>query len=415
MNERTAGQGIPGMVCMIVLMTVTLSCAAEKSVEGSIKAFRSAPTFDMQQIFSGERFPNVVVATDGTILATWGRNNLQVRRSEDGGENWGEPITVGPGIQGGGTTVDETSGDILVFVEDEHPPAPLTVYRSTDHGLTWQAQTTTINPDVNGNVPSMSMAEHGITLRHGPDSGRLLRPARWYDEGNAAAYYPEHYNTAIYSDDGGYTWNTSDPFPANGTGEGAVAELSDGTVYYNSRRHWAPAGENPRRRWDAWSSDGGESWQDVSICEVLPDGDQGRDYGLMGGLVRLPVEGKDVLIYSNIVSPNDRKNGHVWASFDGGKTWPVKRLVFEEAFAYSSLNAGRPGTETEGLIYLFFEGGPEGGGAMARFNLSWLLEEGELTGDGELPAWVVPEPSTLTLALLAFGGLGVLASRRRRR
>ena len=32
-----------------------------------------------------------------------------------------------------------TSGDILAFVEAGHPPSPLTIYRSRDHGRTWQA------------------------------------------------------------------------------------------------------------------------------------------------------------------------------------------------------------------------------------------------------------------------------------
>ncbi|MGZ0172220.1 MAG: exo-alpha-sialidase, partial [Planctomycetales bacterium] len=79
-----------------------------------------------------------------------------------------------------------------------------------------------------------------------------------------------------------------------------------------------------------------------------------------------------------------RERGTVWASFDGGKTWPVKRLVYEGPSAYSSLTAGRPGTESEGWIYLHFEGGPKGGSQVARFNLSWLAG-GELTGDGDLP------------------------------
>ena len=35
--------------------------------------------------------------------------------SQDGGATWGEPITIGSGIQAGGMTVDETSGDILFF------------------------------------------------------------------------------------------------------------------------------------------------------------------------------------------------------------------------------------------------------------------------------------------------------------
>jgi len=107
----------------------------------------------------------------------------------------------------------------------------------------------------------------------------------------------------------------------------------------------------------------------------------------MGGLTRLPIDGKDIVLYSNCDSPSGRNHGTVWVSFDGGKTWPLKRLVFEGAFAYSSLNVGRPGTRTEGLVYLLFEGGPKGGGTMARFNLSWLLA-GEKTGDGELPAWI---------------------------
>jgi len=245
----------------------------------------------------------------------------------------------------------------------------------------------------------MCMNEHGITLRHGRHKGRLLRPSRWYAGKNEKARWPQHYTNAIYSDDGGTTWKTSDPFPAMGTGEATVAELSDGQIYYNSRRHWAPEGENPRRRWTARSEDGGQTWKDLSICEILPDGDQVRDYGLMAGLVRLPVAGRDILIFSNIESPSGRHHGTVWASFDGGTTWPVKRLVFEGAFAYSSLTAGRPGTPGEGWIYLHFEGGPKGGGTIARFNLAWLLEGG-MTGDGELPDWLngqEPRPSNKRL------------------
>jgi sialidase-1 len=104
----------------------------------------------------------------------------------------------------------------------------------------------------------------------------------------------------------------------------------------------------------------------------------------MAGLMRLPVKGRDVLIFSNIESKEGRHHGTVWASFDGGRSWPIKRLVYDGRFAYSSLNAGRPDTPSEGWIYLFFEGGPEGGGTMVRFNLSWLLQ-GDETGNGELP------------------------------
>ena len=210
-----------------------------------------------------------------------------------------------------------------------------------------------------------------------------MRPARNYAAGNRGEEWPNHYTTAIYSDDGGTTWHTSEPFPAFGTGEATLAELADGRIYYNSRRHWAPEGVNPRRRWTAWSDNGGESWNGLAICEVLPDGPQNSNYGCMGGLVRLPVAGRDILIYSNCDSPDGRNKGTVWASFDGGKTWPVKRLVHAGGFAYSSLSAGRPGTPSEGWIYLLFE---SGGAKLARFNLSWVLG-GENTGDGVAPGW----------------------------
>ena len=107
------------------------------------------------------------------------------------------------------------------------------------------------------------------------------------------------------------------------------------------------------------------------VVEELPDGDQNRDYGLMAGLVRLPIENMDILLFSNIESEEGRKNGTVWASFDGGKTWPVKRLVDEGSFAYSSMTVGRKGTSSEGIIYLLYES--DGGAKIARFNLAWLL------------------------------------------
>ena len=361
--------------------------AAGLPADGALESHLRPAAFGIQPLFVRDRFPNVTVATDGTVLAFW--NGVVVRRSTDGGVSWGPEIPVGPGFMGGGVTVDETTGHILAFVEAGHPPTPVRVYRSADHGVTWTLEPADLLPDPAGHLASMHMNEHGITLRHGEHRGRLIRPSRWYAGGNDRSQWPFHETGALFSDDGGRTWRAGRPLPGTGFGEAALVELSDGRLHYNSRRHWAPPGVYPRRRWTAHSRDGGGSWDVPVLRPVLPDGDQDRDYGLMGGLVRLPVRGRDILLFSNIESPSGRHHGRVWASFDGGRTWPVSRAVFDGPFAYSSLDAGRPGTVSEGWIYLLFEGGAEGAGAMARFNLSWVLG-GEPTGDGRLPADLVP-------------------------
>tara|TARA_R110002049_G_scaffold278973_1_gene457821 strand:+ start:5743 stop:6906 length:1164 start_codon:yes stop_codon:yes gene_type:complete len=370
------------LVFSLFFMTMMLlSCKTKEKNEfwGDGETF-----FDFLQIFDNERLPNVVTATDGTVIAVWGWNTVRVRRSEDGGITWGPEIFIGPGLNSGGTIVDQTSGDILIFTEDTHPPALLHMFRSTDNGKTWVEEDILIKPDSKGNIPSMCMNEHGITLKQGNYSGRLIRPARVYSRGNETEFWHLHYTNAIYSDDGGKTWQASEPFPVKGTGEAAIEELADGTLYYNSRRHKSTDGQSPRWRYTAISKDGGQNWENTKISDVLPDGNQHSDYGLMGGLVRLPVDGCDILIFSNIDMAKkegeadysfetrwaERKRGTVWASFDGGKTWPVNRLVDEGSFAYSSLAAGRKGTPSEGMIYLFYEN--EAGAKMARFNLAWI-------------------------------------------
>lgn len=360
-----------------------------RSQEGETGAFLKPAAFMTQQLFPQGRFPNIVVGMDGTVLAGFG--NVEIRRGHDGGNSWDPSTAIAKGFSISGLTVDEISGDILAFMEEGHPPSPLHLYRSKDTGKTWEKQAFALHPNSLGHTPSLHMNEKGITLRHGRFKGRLLVPCRWYGRSNyPPEFFHTHYTNAIFSDDGGRSWKASEPVPIMGCGEAAIAELTNGTLHYNTRRHWAPTQEDALWRWNATSKDGGQNWENPTRSKVLPDGNTDSTYGLMGGLVRLPVRGRDILVFSNIVSNKGRKDGHVWTSFDGGKTWPLRRRIFEGNFAYSALCAGRPGTASEGWVYLLYEGGPQGGGTLARFNLSWLLE-GEKTGNGGLPEWILKE------------------------
>ena len=147
----------------------------------------------------------------------------------------------------------------------------------------------------------MATCEPGITLKYGKHKGRLLLPARvfvnYFNKGNNGKHFKEHYSNALYSDDHGKTWHPSAPFPETGTGEAGLVELSDGRIYYNSRTHTRPGNKRI-----AWSEDGGATWVPASESKHLPDGPPDV-YGCKAGLLRLPVEGTDILVYS---SPRDR-------------------------------------------------------------------------------------------------------------
>ncbi len=331
----------------------------------------------------------VLTAKDGTVIAFQSPGGGNCRRSRDGGKTWDADILLAADAKEGRALVDETNDNIL-YVN----PALGWLYRSRDSGATWTRESVQVRPDGFGNIPKtegVSAMQCGITLAFGKHKGRLIMPARVMGpkSSNAVEWRPYHYSTALYSDDGGAVWQTSKPFPVLGTGEAALAELSDGRILYNSREHMSRG-----NRFLAHSDDGGDLWIGAYRSPDLPDGARGTSYGLMGGMIRLPILGHDILLYSNVdndtgVLPakvggsiaTGREKATVWASFDGGRTWPVKRLVYEGPSAYSNLGVGRSGTPSQGKIYLLFEGGAKGSHAAVQivsFNLSWLLDGRDL-------------------------------------
>ena len=343
-----------------------------------------APDLEITDLFDGVRIPKIDVATDGTILA-FAKSGSLLRRSEDGGMTWSEAQAVGEDAAGT-CVVDRNSGAVMVVRPDKG-----FLWRSADHGKTWAKEVIEMKPNAYGHgvpdgVPAgTNCSESGVTLQYGEHKGRLLVPARVMPPkgNNDQEWWPYHYNTSIFSDDGGHTWQTSGPVQS-GTGEGTLAEMSNGDIYYNSRSHMSI----DHRRRISWSYDGGAMYVDWRVDDDLREvglpfyfkyGTE-PSYGCNAGLVRLPLActgGKDVLIFSTPDDPGGaRVRMTVWASFDRGRTWPVKRLVFEGPSAYSSLTADEDGT-----IYLLFEKGVKKlyeTVALAKFDLAWLTEGHDL-------------------------------------
>ena len=326
------------------------------------------------------RGPHIIVAPDGTVLA-FSRGRKLLRRSKDNGKTW-SPEEDLKGF--GNVIVDEVTGDIIILSTTK---TDLGLYRSKDNGNTWVREEIVIKPNAmghgaTGNSPiNIGAMSTGITLKYGEHKGRLLQPGRIQPPAgdNAQEYWMYNYNTSIYSDDRGKTWQISDGI-MTGTGEGTLAELADGRIYYNSRSHMSI----DHRRRIAWSYDGGNMYVDWYVSDDLYETGEPfyykygskPSYGMCAGLVRVPdgVTGaRDVLLYS---CP-DWKGGWrfqttVWASFNGTATWPIKRLIDQGHGAYSSLAAGKDGT-----IYLLYEGGDKklyDEINVAVFNLKWLLE-----------------------------------------
>ena len=395
------------LLCVMAVLLIVIGLCDNTAADETTKPSSDAPFFELQKSSPlssaakpGDFLPAITVAKDGSVLLFRDERKqglIKVSRSEDGGKTWGPTITVGELVVVEGDTfddgrynarhfgrstlgipvVDETTGDVMIFTSGLKPAEIM--YRSSDHGKSWKREMIVIHPDKNGWLSSTaSTCEAGITLRYGKNKGRLLVPTRVYvgylNKGKNKKYYYQHYGSAIYSDDHGKTWHHSEPLPEKGTGETGLVELSDGRIYYNSRCH----GRGGNRS-IAWSHDGGETWKEHYISKYLPDGPSDT-YGCKGGLVRLPLDDQDIIIYTSPRNAKgDRRNAEdtmlvVRVSLDGAKTWPISRPIEGGPQGYSWLAAGRKGTPSEGMIYALTWDKD-----LARFNLAWVMEHHDKT------------------------------------
>ena len=300
------------------------------------------------------RIPALIVSNAGTLLAfvearrsgsgDTGDIDLVVRRSTDGGDSWGEIITVwDDGINTCGNpapVVDQKTGRIWLPMTWNHgsdherdiisgtshePRRPYITY-SDDDGQTWsQAR----------ELPELRQPHWGwyatgpgnaIQMTEGKFAGRIVVPANHSDtQSDKDHYYRSH---VFYSDDGGMSWNlggTAGP----ATNESTVVELSDGSLLLNMRSY---AGVH--RRAVSISTDGGESWStpvlDEGLIEPVCQASMVRDDRSK------PPSKNGRLLFANPASTK-RERLTLRVSSDGGMSWDKEILVYPGSAAYSSI------------------------------------------------------------------------------
>ncbi len=360
-----------------------------------------------------------------------GPHDLVCKRSLDNGITWSSDIFIekgdggfwkAQGVQGKleswanpAALTDLTNGRIFIFYvlnEGEYKGRNTqrmthVFYRfSDDEGLTWSKRTEITDVlntgpdgrphvDINGQPIKnangfacdylgrafhMPGPGHGIQL----DNGRLLvqfwhrRPIGNVQADGTSVSTPIadrlYSSSAIYSDDHGQTWTKgSDTGLGHHATEARVVQLADGTVMMNARMH------NRGRRWVARSNDQGVTWQEGYEEEtVIP-------YTAVDcGLIRVQPSHQesrktDWLLHSHPNKVDKREGLTVSLSTDGGKTWPVSKLVYAYGAQYSDLVQLKDGTI--GLMYEKKNNHPEStlvaGISFVRFELDWLMENME--------------------------------------
>jgi sialidase-1 len=347
-------------LCILALLSAALSATPPPQVD----VFRAG-----EGGYASYRIPALIASPKGTLLAFCeGRRNsasdsgdidVLLRRSFDNGKSWQSVQTIadmGQDTVGNPTpVVERKTGTILLLLtsnpgrvtESQTGPRDRTVWitRSTDDGKTWSAPSE-ITSQVK--LPDWSWYAtgpgNGIQLR----SGRLVIPC---DHNTADG---RRFSHIIYSDDRGATWKIGG-IAEEKTNESAIVELKNGELLFNMRSYH---GRN--RRAVQRSKDGGLTWSPLELDQTL------IEPVCQASMINGP---KGQVLFSNPAATT-RKRMTVRISGDGGRTWPVARVIHEGPAAYSSLAMLRDGTI--GLLYELGETRPYERIAFVPLDMRWL-------------------------------------------
>ncbi|MDX2005159.1 MAG: sialidase family protein [Meiothermus sp.] len=328
--------------------------------------------------YFNHRIPALVATAEGSVLAfcaarygigdDWDTSDLVVRRSEDGGQRWGDvQVLAGDGKAPHDNAAPIAARDGTVHLLYSAASSRLFYRRSLDDGLSF-SEPREITEVLEGfrdeylwNV-AVPAPGHGVELK----SGRLLVPV-WMSTGGLL-HRPSAVAT-IFSDDGGKSWRRGEMVCGDGVvknpSESTATQLSDGRVMLVIRN------ETPRaQRLLAFSADGASGWE----TRFAPDL---REPVCMGSLIRLddstlcyvgpnpptqstqPWYGRTAPQDSSSdlhAAPLERTHLSAWLSLDDGQSWQPPVLLDAGFGAYSDLTVGPDGT----LLCLYESGAING-------------------------------------------------------
>lgn len=293
------------------------------------------------------RIPAIVTASDGSLVALADKRietngdlpakiDVVSRRSVDGGRTWSKYVTVACHDSTGGCgdaslVMDRRSGDILAIYNQGNgifqgdTPARIKVVRSNDNGISWKKAIDItdqiITADTCGHAPVKCVGAFATSGRATQLSdGRIIIALVVREKDN-----PFFKTYAVYSDDGGYSWDISgNPVSKDGD-ESKIAELPDGSLLMSIRNRFGTLRKFSR------STDRGATWSEPLPAEDLPDP------RCNGDLIAYE-NGRDYLLLQSLPdNPKNRENVSIFVSYDGGKTWPMKKRIVTMPSAYSSM------------------------------------------------------------------------------
>ena len=383
---------------------------------------------------SNSRIPTLLVLPSGTLLAFADRRyqgsgdignddttkvEVWCKRSIDNGNTWIDPVRVTPQTSGlktsygdAGVVYDKNTNHIIALVIGQNglwdgtpeDSSHIWVVRSKDEGRTWEAPVDITHFIFGENCPDpvrktwgagFVASGNGTQLSNGRLIFSIAVRTTTVADGKKSG---QCQNFALFSDDGGYTWQLSDNSPtANGqkgasglTGygdEAKITELSDGRLYMQIRPNNSPTWE----RNVSYSYDQGKTWTDAVPDSQLPSSASNGDLmyytsvangwdknRLLCAFDTQPYSGSnnmDKVMGLNgqplgkVVSNNKLGYPAFFISYDDGKTWQG-RIWHEGQSAYSSFNF-----LNDGSIGVLVETGSSWGNGNIYFfrtNVEWI-------------------------------------------